>query len=92
MPDIPTAEELGYPNVFIGHWSGVFAPKGTPEDILDKMNKAIDVALKSTELRARLIPQGIDPVGGSRADFVKFLGSEKSRLGAIVKSSGMHED
>jgi len=92
MPDIPTAEELGYPNVFIGHWSGVFAPKGTPEDILDKMNKAIDGALKSTELRARLIPQGIDPVGGSRADFAKFLNSEKSRLGAIVKSSAMRED
>jgi tripartite-type tricarboxylate transporter receptor subunit TctC len=92
MPDIPTATELGYPNVFIGHWSGVFAPKGTPDDILEKMNRAIDAALKTSELRARLIPQGIDPVGGSRADFVKFLAAEKVRLEPIVKASAMRED
>ena len=92
IPDIPTTEELGFPNVFIGHWSGIFAPKGTPDDILEKMNKAIDAAVKSTELRARLIPQGIDPIGGTRADFVKFLAAEKGRLAPIVKSAGMKED
>jgi tripartite-type tricarboxylate transporter receptor subunit TctC len=92
IPDIPTTDELGFHNVFIGHWSGVFAPKGTPEDILDKMNKAIDTAVKSSELRARLIPQGIDPIGGTRAEFVKFLAGEQGRLAPIVKSSGMKED
>ena len=92
LPDLPTAQEQGYPNILIGHWSGVFAPRGTPDDILEKMNRAIDMALKSTELRARLIPQGIDPVGGSRADFIKFLASEKSRLGPIAKAADMKED
>ncbi|MDB5964327.1 MAG: hypothetical protein JWQ72_827 [Polaromonas sp.] len=92
MPDIPTAAEQGYPNVFIGHWSGVFAPKGTPEDILEKMNAAINAAVKTPELRARLIPQGIDPIGGTRAEFVKFLEGEKSRLGPIAKTAAMKED
>jgi len=92
LPDLPTAEEQGYPNVFIGHWSGVFAPRGTPEDILEKMNGAINTALKSPELRARLIPQGIDPAGGSRADFSKFLAGEKARLGPIAKAANMRED
>jgi len=92
LPDLPTAEEQGYPNVFIGHWSGVFAPRGTPEDILEKMNGAINAALKSPELRARLIPQGIDPAGGSRADFNKFLVGEKARLGPIAKAANMKED
>lgn len=92
LPDLPTAEEQGYPNVFIGHWSGVFAPRGTPEDILEKMNGAINAALKSPELRARLIPQGIDPVNGSRADFSKFLAGEKARLGPIAKAANMKED
>ncbi len=92
LPDLPTAQEQGYPNVFIGHWSGVFAPRGTPDDILEKMNRAVDMALKSTELRARLIPQGIDPVGGTRADFIKFLASEKARLGPIAKAADMKED
>lgn len=92
LPDLPTAEEQGYKKVFIGHWSGVFAPRGTPEDILEKMNKAVNAALKSAELRARLIPQGIDPVGGTRADFAQFLAREKARLGPIVKSANMKED
>jgi len=92
LPDLPTAQEQGFADVFIGHWSGVFAPKGTPEDILDKMNAAIDGALKSIELRARLIPQGIDPIGGSREDFRKFLAAEKARLAPIVKASQMKED
>jgi tripartite-type tricarboxylate transporter receptor subunit TctC len=92
LPDLPTAQEQGFGNVFIGHWSGVFAPKGTPEDILNKMNAAINAALKSPELRARLIPQGIDPLGGSRADFAKFLDDEKKRLTPIVKAAQMKED
>lgn len=92
LPDLPTAQEQGYPNVFIGHWSGVFAPRGTPEDILEKMNGAVNAALKSPELRARLIPQGIDPVNGSRAEFSKFLAGEKARLGPIAKAANMKED
>ncbi len=92
LPDLPTAQEQGFPNVFIGHWSGVLAPKGTPEDILNKMNAAINTALKSPELRARLIPQGIDPMGGTRADFQKFLDDEKKRLTPIVKAAQMKED
>ena len=92
MPDIPTAQEQGFSNVFIGHWSGIFAPKGTPDAILDKMNRAVNAALKTPELRALLIPQGIDPMGGSRADFIKFLAGEKSRLLPIVKSANMKDD
>lgn len=92
MPDIPTAAEQGFPSVFIGHWSGVFAPKGTPDEILDKMNAAINAALKTPELRARLIPQGIDPIGGTRAEFAKFLLGEKTRLSQVAKSAAMKED
>ena len=53
---------------------------------------AIDAAIKSPELRARLIPQGIDPVGGTRAEFVKFINAEKARLAPIAKASNMRED
>lgn len=92
MPDIPTAQEQGYRGVFIGHWTGVFAPRGTPDAILDRLNAAVNAALQSPELRARLIPQGIDPQGGTRAEFVKFLAAEKARLAPIVKAANMKED
>ena len=92
LQDIPTAEELGFQDLEIGHWSGLFAPKGTPEPILDKMNGAVNKALKSSELRAILIPQGIDPQGGSRQSFQQFLSQEKTRLGAVAKRANMQAD
>jgi tripartite-type tricarboxylate transporter receptor subunit TctC len=92
LPDLPTAQEQGFNDVFIGHWSGVFAPKGTPEAVLDKLNAAVNAALKSSELRAKLIPLAIDPTGGSREDFRKFLAAEKARLAPIAKAAQMKED
>ncbi len=92
LPDLPTAQEQGFADVFIGHWSGVFAPKGTPEAILDKLNAAVNAALKTSELRAKLIPLAIDPTGGSRDDFRKFLAGEKARLAPVAKAAQMKED
>ena len=92
LPEVPTAKEEGYPEIFIGHWAGIFAPKGTPEPILDKMNKAIDLALRSPEIQKRLVPQGIEPTPGSRASFAKFLAEEKNRLQPIVRKASMKED
>lgn len=92
LPNVPTTKEQGYPEVFIGHWAGVFAPKGTPDAILEKMNQAINAALKTSAVRDRLVPQGIEPSPGTRASFTKFLADEKTRLEPIVKRANMKED
>ena len=92
LPNVPTTKELGYPNIFIGHWSGIFAPKGTPNEIIQKMNTAIQAALDTNALKARLIPQGIEPSLGSQADFIKFLSEERKRLQPIVKSANMKDE
>jgi tripartite-type tricarboxylate transporter receptor subunit TctC len=92
LPNVSTAKEQGYPEVFIGHWAGVFAPKGTPDWLLERMNQAINAGLKTTAVQDRLIPQGIEPTPGSRASFMKFLGEEKARLEPIVKRANMKED
>jgi hypothetical protein len=92
LKDVPTAKELGYPNIFIGHWAGLLAPAGTPVEVLDKMNDALNKALKRPEIKDRLIAQGIEPVGGNRASFVKFIDEERARLSAIVKATNMKED
>src|SRR4029079_12691299 len=60
-PEIPTTKEAGYPGVRIGHWAGVFAPKGTPQPILDRMNADIIAAAKSQEFHDKLVPSGIEP-------------------------------
>jgi tripartite-type tricarboxylate transporter receptor subunit TctC len=91
-PSLSTAVEQGFPEIRIAHWAGLHAPKGTPIEILDKMAAAIDVAMKSSAVVERLTPLGIQTIGGTRAEFEKFIESERSRLGSIVKASGMKED
>ena len=92
LPNVPTTKELGYPNIFIGHWSGIFAPKGTSPDIILKMNAALQAALDSNAIKARLIPQGIEPTPGSQSDFIKFLSEERKRLQPIVKNANMKDE
>jgi tripartite-type tricarboxylate transporter receptor subunit TctC len=83
-PSIPTTAEQGYPTVQIGHWAGLYAPKGTPNDIIERINDALQAALKTKEVQDRLIPQGIEPAGGSVADFVAFTKTERQRLSDLA--------
>ena len=92
LPAVPTAREQGYPDIFIGHWSGIFAPRGTPEPVLEQLNLAIQASLAQASVRARLVPVGIEPVPGNRTAFVKFLADERRRLEPIVRAAGMKED
>jgi tripartite-type tricarboxylate transporter receptor subunit TctC len=83
-PSITTTAEQGYPNVQIGHWAGLYAPRGTPEPIIQRMNAELQAALKSDEVRGKLIPTGIEPAGGSVADFVNFTKTERQRLSDLA--------
>jgi tripartite-type tricarboxylate transporter receptor subunit TctC len=91
-PQLPTASEEGFPEIRIAHWAGVHAPRGTPDAILDKMAAAIDKAMKMPATVDRLKSMGIEPIGGTRASFVKFVDEERTRLGNVVKATGMTED
>lgn len=91
-PDLATAAEQGFPEVRIAHWAGVHARAGTPEAILDKMNAAIDAAVKTPAIADRFKNAGLEPIGGNRALFVEFVKNERARLGEIAKATGMRAD
>ena len=86
-----TTSEQGYPTVEIGHWAGLLAPRGTPQPIIDKMNAELQAALKTPEVVEKLSPTGIEPAGGSVADFAAFIASERKRLGDIAVKAKMGE-
>ena len=83
-PSIPTTAEQGYPTVQIGHWAGLYAPRGTPEPVIERMNAALQEALKLPEVKDKLIKTGIEPAGGSVADFVAFTKTERQRLSDLA--------
>ncbi len=91
-PQLPTAVELGFPAIRIAHWAGLHAPAGTPDVILDKVAAAVDAAMKDAGTVERLKAMGIEPIGGTRASFAKFIDEERARLGAVVKATGMKSD
>lgn len=88
-PSLPTTAEQGYPTVEIGHWAGLLAPRGTPQPIIDRMNAELQAALKTPEVAEKLSPSGIEPAGGSVADFAAFIASERKRLGDIAVKAKM---
>jgi tripartite-type tricarboxylate transporter receptor subunit TctC len=91
-PQLPTAMEQGFKDVQIAHWAGVHAPAGTPVDIQDKMAAAIDKAMKDPAVVQKLRGLGIEPIGGTRASFIKFCEDEHARLGKVVKATGMKDE
>ena len=90
LPDLPTVAEKGFPGFEAGSWFGFFAPKGTPQDVIAKVNQAVNEALPS--LQAQMIREGADPVGGTPKQFGDFTRKEYVKWKAVVKASGATVD
>jgi tripartite-type tricarboxylate transporter receptor subunit TctC len=69
-------------------YSGMGVPKGTPPDIINRLNREINDALADPKIRVRLAELGGDPIAGSAADFGKLLAAETEKWGKVVKFSG----
>ena len=89
---LPTAQEQGFAGVLIGHWAGLFAPKGTPPAIVERMSKELEAAVRSTEFRDKMVPSGIEPEPGTTANFVAFINAERDRLRTLAKKANMQAD
>ncbi len=88
LPDVPTVAESGIPNFDISTWYGVWAPAGTPKDILRKVSSEISAILKDPEVAKRIASMGSDPVGSTPEEFDAYARSEQVKFDRIVKASG----
>lgn len=89
MPDLPTVAESGLPDFALGAWFGYFAPKGTPQAVIDKINADINKVLLEPTIKQRLINEGAAPAGGSPEDFRKYVQSETQKWGDMVRELGI---
>jgi tripartite-type tricarboxylate transporter receptor subunit TctC len=93
LPDVPTTTEQGFPTIQMQHWGGLFAPKGTPAAVLDRIAAALDTAFKTdAAMRAQFAANGSQVGGGTRAEFAQVIAREKQRLGKIVSDARMSLD
>src|SRR5262245_31330640 len=91
LPDVPTVGEFA-PGYDSTGWLGVGAPKKTPTDIIEKLNKEINAGLADPKIKARLADLGGTPLVGSPGDFGKFIADETEKWGKVVKFVGIKAD
>lgn len=91
-PDLPTMKESGYPTFDVSSWFGVIAPKGTPDDVVNKLNATILAALAKPDVQKRLADLGAVPAKTTPAEFGAFIKSEVDSWAKVVKASGATVD
>jgi tripartite-type tricarboxylate transporter receptor subunit TctC len=89
LPDVPTMEESGVHGFESGTWNAITAPPKTPQAIVDKLNAAINEALKSPDVVDHFAHVNLIAASGNAAEAAKFIKSETVRWGEVIKASGM---
>ena len=91
LPDLPTVGDF-VPGYETSAWQGVGAPKNTPVEIIDRLNKEINAGLADPKIKARVADMGGTVLAGSPADFGKLIADETEKWGKVVKFSGAKPD
>jgi tripartite-type tricarboxylate transporter receptor subunit TctC len=92
IPDVPTFIEQGYKEFVMGNWTGIVAPAKTPKPVIDKLATEITRIIRAPEMSKKLQDMGVDPLGGTPAEFGRLIHAETIRFGKAVKDSGAKAD
>ena len=88
LPDVPTVSEF-VPGYEASFWFGVGAPKATPDEIVDKLNKEVNAALDDPKMKTRLLDLGGAPMPMTPADFGKFIADETEKWGKVIRAANI---
>ena len=91
LPDLPTVADF-VPGYEASAWYGVGAPKGTPAEIIDKLNSEINAILANPKTKSRFVELGASSIGGSPADFGRLVVEETDKWGKVIRFSGAKPD
>src|SRR5262249_31001963 len=89
LPDVPTIAELGFPGYEISSWQGVFAPAGTPKEVVAKINGELVRMVNAPDVSARISREGADPVGSTPDAFAARVRSEIAKWSKVSKDAGL---
>jgi tripartite-type tricarboxylate transporter receptor subunit TctC len=92
LPDIPTSKEAGFPNFQMSIWYGMFAPAGTPRDIVTRLHREVAKAMDDPALQKHMANAGMDPWLGTPEDMGALLKNEMARYSRIIQSAGIRKD
>ena len=89
LPDVPTLIESGFPGMEVYGWIGIFAPAGTPEAVVARLNRDFIATIQDADVAKRLVSAGVEPVGSTPAELDRWVRSEYEKWSKFVKSSNL---
>ena len=92
LPEVPTVTETGIANFDYESWNAVAAPRGTPREIVQRLNAEVVRVVALPEVRERLISLGYEPVSNSTDEFAALIAADLQRFGRLVKEIGLRAD
>ena len=91
LPDVPTLAEF-VPGYETSQWYGVGAPKDTPVEVINTLNKEINAVAADPLIKARLAGLGVDPLSKTPTEFEKFIADETEKWGKVIRAAGINAD
>ena len=88
LKDVPTVVEQGFPELVVEGWEGFAVKTGTPNDMIARLNAAVNSTLATEKVRRAFANLGAEPVGGTAAEFGAFVSSQIAHWGSVVRESG----
>jgi len=95
LPDVPTTEEAGFPKIEVSTWYGLYAPRGTPKPIIERLVSALQAAIKDPTVVSRFKELSMEPVSEDRANpdaLDAFLKAEVAKWAPIIEEAGVLAD
>ena len=92
LPNVPTMEESGQRGFEVRNWAGLFAPAGTPDAVLQKLAAEVDKVMRTPEVQAKLLNEGLKYTTMKPDVFTAFVKTEAAKWGKVVKATGMRAD
>jgi tripartite-type tricarboxylate transporter receptor subunit TctC len=89
LPDVPTSAESGLPGFEVVQYYGLAAPAGTPRPIVERLNKELQIILKSDTIKQRLQAEGSEPAPGTPEDYGANIHREEGKWATLVKKLGL---
>jgi tripartite-type tricarboxylate transporter receptor subunit TctC len=89
LPEVPTMAEAGYPEVEGSTWTALYAPAGTPPDVIQEINRLVVKIVMLPDVKEKLAPLGVEPVGSSPEQLAAFLRSEMEKWSKVIRAAGI---
>jgi tripartite-type tricarboxylate transporter receptor subunit TctC len=92
MPDVPTAIEAGYPDYETYAWYGMYAPQGTPREVVSRIQQEISRLVRLADTQERLNQFGAEAIASTPEDFAAYTKAEHDKYAKLVRSAGIQPE